>query len=732
MRTGTKLLLPCVAWLTLGLPGAAAAAPAASAPPASAPPAPSLAGGGGAPSPDGPPAAKGASAPSPRKTGAIASATTAKPKAPTSASRKKGAPLRAPGTGRTPDTNARRQTAGGPTSDDVAMGVESPELRALHDAERELFPLASPGPGQPWPTELGSPFTTTPDLPHVHASGLPPAPVPSAPPVSDGAKDIAWMASLSLPDFPVRWEPRVVRYLEFFKSDPRGRSVVATWMRRSGRYRESIRRTLRRKAVPEDLLWLAMIESGFDPGVRSPVGAIGLWQFMPETGRQYGLEQDRWVDARYNFLQATEAATDFLSDLHRRFGSWDLAIAAYNMGYAGLVAVVRKYNTNDFWALSRLEGALPWETTLYVPKIMAAAIVARNPAVFGFDAVTVDPAVEFDEVTVPPATPLSAVAQAAGCDKKDLEALNLELRAGRTPPALPDDPKGEQPKMDAAAASYPVKVPLGKGVQVAQSLARTKRSDGPVERYVVRFGESVEQIAAARNVAAARIVELNAIGQGEVVRGGTVLLVPAAKGQAAPADGAQKPVVVVPADIFVYPDRRRVFYRVVAGDSLRDVADTFKVTVDEVRRWNEIDPAGRLQEGMTLQLFVAESADAGRAVTMREEDVRTIVAGSDDFFTYWEQKGRKRVAVAVKEGDTLESIGRRHGLSVASMERINRRGRGEALKDGDSVIVYTGGASPHGAPGPTPSSPATSGALAPAEAEPPPLVASPPIPEALP
>ena len=714
MAIGAKIFLQCVTFLTLVTPVALRAeqsAPAGSSGPTSA----------GASSPT-----HRAAAPKPK---AQPTSVARNPTAP-KASGKKSAPLRATGSGRTPDVNARRQTAGGPTSDDVAMGVESPELRALHDAERELFPLAGPAPGQPWPTELGAPFTTTPDLPHVHASGLPPAPVPSAPPVSDGGKDLSWMAGLALPDFPVRWEPRVVRYLEFFKGDPRGHSIVSVWMRRAGRYRESIRRTLRRKAVPEDLLWLSMIESGFDPGVRSPVGAVGLWQFMPETARQYGLEQDRWVDARYNFHQATEAATDFLSDLHRRFGSWDLAIAAYNMGYAGLVAVVRKYNTNDFWTLSRLEGALPWETTLYVPKIMAAAIVAKNPTVFGLDGIVPDPAVEFDEVTVPPGTPLGAVAQAAGCDKKELEALNLELRAGRTPPAPPDDPKGEQPRVDPVAASYPVKVPIGKGAAASQSLARAKRSDGPVERYVVRFGESVEQIAASRGVPPARIVDLNAIAQGEVVRGGTVLLVPAAKGAASPPADAQKPVVVVPADIFVYPDRRRVFYRVVAGDTLRDVADTFKVTIDEVRRWNEVDPAGRLQEGMTLQLFVPETADLSRTVTMREEDVRTIVVGSDDFFTYWEQKGRKRLTVAVKAGDTLESIGRRHGLSAASMERINRRGRGEALKEGDTVVVYTGG-SAH--PSPSGGAPAPSiTAAAPADAE---LVdpsPSPPIPEALP
>jgi hypothetical protein len=105
---------------------------------------------------------------------------------------------------------------------------------------------------------------------------------------------------------------------------------------------------------------------------------------MPETAKIYGLTIDRWLDQRLSAPVETEAAADFLADLHRRFGSWDLALAAYNMGYGGLSSVVRRYNTNDFWSLARTEGTLPWETTLYVPKILASAVVAHNLGAFGF------------------------------------------------------------------------------------------------------------------------------------------------------------------------------------------------------------------------------------------------------------------------------------------------------------------------------------------------------------
>ena len=200
----------------------------------------------------------------------------------------------------------------------------------------------------------------------------------------------------------------------------------------------------------------------------------------------------------------------------------------------------------------------------------------------------------------------------------------------------------------------------------------------------------------------AKLVELNAIGVGEVVRGGTVLLVPAAAAAYTPpatppvATNAnvvpkddKAAVAVVPADIFVYPDRRRVFYRVLVGDTLREIADTFHVTIDEVRRWNDLDPSARLQEGMTIQLFVPSDADLSHALILGENDVRVLPVGSDEFFSYWESlKGRRRVTLTAKQGETLAMIGGRYGMSPGMMERINHRNRGERLASGDAVVVY--------------------------------------------
>ena len=595
-----------------------------------------------------------------------------KPPAPQAA----GKPKAPPGPAKpAPDAATRRQVAAGPTVVDSQLGADTPELRAMAAAEREMFPPAMPVIGAPWPHEASLPLPQNEALSRIHTSGLPPAPTPPPVALAEGGKDLSWLAKAELPDLPVRWDARVVRYLEFFKDDPRGRAIISTWLRRSGRYRDAIRRTLKRKGAPEDLLYLSMIESGFEVRAKSPVGAMGLWQFMPETGRTYGLPQDRWADARLHASHATEAAADYLLDLHRRFGSWELAMAAYNLGYGGMMGAVKRYNTNDFWSLADKEGSLPWETTLYVPKVLAAAIVGHNLALFGLQDLTFDAPLDGDDVVAPAGTPLAAIAQAAVVTPKEVEALNPELRAGRTPPG----------------SDYTVKVPLGKGVLCTQNLAKVRGVT--LDKYTLRFGETLEQVAERSRVPVSRLLELNGISKDELVRGGTVLLVPKAPETPMAAAGAMppKPVVVVPDQVFSYPDRKRVFYRVLTGDTLPDIAKVFHVGVDEVRRWNDIDPEARLIDGMTLQLFVPKDTDLSKVISLSESFVVPVVAGTPEFFERFEEKGRKRVTVVAKAGETLEQLAKRSNVTPGLAERINRRPRTDVLKQGENVVLYVPG-----------------------------------------
>ena len=204
-----------------------------------------------------------------------------------------------------------------------------------------------------------------------------------------------------MPDLPVRFHDRVVRYLEYFRDSRRGQSLMRAWLRRSSRYGGMITQTLEARGLPRDLRCVAMAESGFDPTVRSHRGALGMWQFVPRTGREYDLNSNRWFDERMDPIKSTDAAARMLGDLHRRFGSWELALAAYNMGYGALLRAIRKYNTNDYWVLADLEAGLPFETTIYVAKIMACSVVMRNTETFGFGELTRDPPLEAVPYTHP-------------------------------------------------------------------------------------------------------------------------------------------------------------------------------------------------------------------------------------------------------------------------------------------------------------------------------------------
>lgn len=581
-----------------------------------------------------------------------------------------------------PDEGTRRIIAGTATT---KSSRESPELRAMRELDLALFPSSDPGSGTPWPAE-GS-ILADPSVPAVHASGLPPAAAPPARPAARPASDLSWLRQLTMPDIPVRWDERVIRYLEYYKDNPRGRSMVASWIKRSGRYGAAIRKVLREQGLPEDIVWLSLVESGFDPTIQSPVGAAGLWQFMPDGARIYGLTVDRWIDERLDPERSTLAAARYLSDLRKRFGGWELAFAAYNMGYGGLLASIRKYNTNDFWELSRLEAGMPLETALYVPKIVAMAIVARNKSVFGCDGVELEPAVSFDKVAVGSGISLKTVAAASGAGITDIEDLNPQLLAGRTPPVMGGD---------QAPSKWVVRVPPGSAATAAKSIPKLLEKETKLERYLVRWGESLDDIATYRGVSRSTLQGLNDLRRDEVIRPGTVIFVPAAPGVGVAAAAnmvvtspSVQPIVVVPAQTFVYPNRRRVFYRVIAGDTLRDVASVLRVKPDELCRWNMLDPSVVLHEGMALQAYIPERQGLAGVFVLEEKDARVLRAGSPEFFSHFEgRKGRKRIEIAAREGDTFQALAKRYGLTMGMLERINHRSRSTPLNVGDKLVVY--------------------------------------------
>ncbi len=604
-----------------------------------------------------------------------------KPSAPSASSHQKGRPpakpasTLPPGAARpAPDESARQRIIGGaPSSDELRRGKDDPELRSLRDAERVLFPRPLSG------LELGFDFAAPTAVgPELEATGLPLGVTSSADGAVSTGSDESWLRNLTSPDLPTRYDERVVRYLRFYRDTPSGRAIARIWAKKAGRYGPAIRAELGRAGLPSDLVWLSLIESGHNPTIASPVGAAGLWQFMPDAARNYGLVVDRWVDERLDPERSTQAALRYLSDLYRRFGSWELAMAAYNMGYGGLSRSVKKFNTNSFWELARYEAGIPWETTLYVPKILATAVMMNNRRAFGLDGISADPPERFDVIVVGPSVPLAEVARVVGSTQAALEAANPQYLAGRTPPVAPG----------ATRASYRVRVPDGAAAKWSPTRVV---ADDSLEAYVVKAGETVERIARARGASERDLREKNRVAADEVLAAGTVLLVPklvVAQVEQDPTTAAE--LVVVPARSVDYPDRKRVFYRVVSGDTASGVASAFRVSAQELADWNTLDVQARLEPGMSLQVFVPKNADLSKVLHVPEAHAKILVAGSPEFSDWFEgQNGKKRLVIAARDGDTLTTIGKRYGMTVGQMERVNRRGRSEQLSTGERIVVYT-------------------------------------------
>ena len=221
-------------------------------------------------------------------------------------------------------------------------------------------------------------------------------------------------------DIPIVFNDAVKYYVRYFTNEKK--KVFANWLRRSRRYVPIITEILRKNNMPEDLVYLAMIESGFNPKAYSPANACGPWQFIYATGGRYGLKVNYWIDERRDPEKSTVAAAKYLRDLFKQFGHWYLAAAGYNAGEGRIERAIVKHNTNDFWELYKY-NTLPQETKNYIPQLIAAAIIAKEPEKYGFGSISFQDPIRFVEVNVPPATPLTAIAKASSVDLDSCEIL---------------------------------------------------------------------------------------------------------------------------------------------------------------------------------------------------------------------------------------------------------------------------------------------------------------------
>ncbi len=453
-------------------------------------------------------------------------------------------------------------------------------------------------------------------------------------------------------DIPMDVNARVLSIVEMFQTQKREWFQEA--LDRGALYVPLFHRVLEEEGLPKDLIYLSMIESAFKPRAVSRAGARGLWQFITGTGKLYGLRQDYWVDDRFDPEKATRAAARHLKDLYDEFGDWYLAMAAYNAGPRRIERAIQRTGDRDFWTLAQ-KRHLPRETRSYVPLILAATLIGKNPEAYGFIRPTAAE-LEFDVVELDAPIDLETAAKSAGTSVDEMKALNPELRHWVTPldrRGYPlRIPKGSRAAFDVAIASIPESERVRFGAHVVE------RGD-TLSKIARRYGTTTEALASANNMRSRTMIHP-----------GQVLTVPVPPGSlGAYSDSTSRR--------FREASRERIpegdgeIYVVARGDTLGAIADSFRMNLTELRGLNDL-PAGstRIYPGQRLVVSSrGETAARPKAVRKAES------SGSGKTYT-------------VRSGDTLGAIADAHGIGLSTLRRLNgMASRSTRIYAGQMLVV---------------------------------------------
>lgn len=378
-------------------------------------------------------------------------------------------------------------------------------------------------------------------------------------------------------DLPVVWNDRVAYWVDFLTDRNRDRTHV--WLERSGRYGPMIRSALRDRGMPEDLIYLAMIESGFSNQAYSRAHAVGIWQFIAETGRRYGLEINSSVDERRDPVKATQAALDYLQKLYDQFGSWYLAAAAYNSGENRVERILRQRaggrRGDDalYWQIARY---LPRETRDYVPLMLAAGHIGKDPERYGFKNVRYQEPLRYETVRVEGAVTLQTVAQSAAVGVDVIRDLNPHFVRGATP----------------VNRTSTVRVPQGRGAVFASNFPRVRElALAAGVAHTVRRGETLSHIARRYGTTVAALRNANGGLDPHRIRVGQSLRIPSGSGSAQLASSQ-------PATSSV----QWRTHRVRRGESLWTIARRYGVSVSQVQTWNNMGRRTRIHPGQQLRV----------------------------------------------------------------------------------------------------------------------------------
>jgi len=428
-------------------------------------------------------------------------------------------------------------------------------------------------------------------------------------------------------DIPVVVNPSVEKWVRYFTGP--GREHYARWLARATRYRPLMYAELDRAKLPHDLVYLSMIESGYNTHAYSHAAAAGLWQFMPTTGRLYDLRVDWWVDERRDPALATVAATRYLAELHKMFDEdWFLAWASYNGGPGRVRRATRSSGSTDFWTIAGGEW-LHSETENYVPKIIAAAIIGKHPERYGFTGIDYAREFTYDEALVDGSVELELLAKAAGMSLDDFKWYNPALRRWATPPE-----------------GCKVRIVSGGGAQFSKNLAAipvNKRL--AYTRHRVAKGETLSGIAKHYGVTVEDISRASQLKDTNRIYVGMELVIPIPGGTVPPpAESTGAP-----------PAARATTYKVAPGDTLSQIAARYGVSADQILAWNSLK-SSTIYVGQVLTLQAGADSKAPAAATATTKHT-------------------------VKPGETLSGIASKYHVSSADLQAWN------AIKDASQIRV---------------------------------------------
>ena len=429
-----------------------------------------------------------------------------------------------------------------------------------------------------------------------------------------------------------------------------------------GRYEELMLPILDQYQLPRELIFQAMIESGFQNDAVSSASAVGIWQFVRRTGDAYGLRYDGWVDERRDFIAATKAAARHMRDMYARFKSYPLALAAYNAGVGSVSRAISRSNTNDLFQIYR-RGHLQGAGGIYVPKIMAAMIIAQDPASYGFEHIQKEEPLRFEIVEVPGGLELGVYAKYAKVSRDEIETLNPGLRRGYVPPD---------------AGGYPLRVPLGAKAKLEESLKKLELKEPQLfYEHRVRFGENLSDIAYAYYVSTRVLRQINELSNNQPEVGSALLI---------PRNTSKSPreilrdtlsVAIDPSLEFSYEDRRLIYFPIRRKLSVERIASFFGVTAREIASWNTVDPEATLQRGMAVRLYIPQDFDFSSALIAKQSQVQVIDPTSElgeEILSYAARRQERRIRYVrhkVKRGQTLRKISRKYRANMKDIRAEN-------------------------------------------------------------